>query len=189
MVLLLLILRQWWWWLVFCFGENVAVWNPSQVQPSTTHPSSTCSFHLYHPSAPRIRLFQWAEGSRQKRRWTQKVYSGFSGMEKKVCLSSPRRATQRSDVSWPTQPLAPEALLCKYFTKHLLRLINLRLWPRVRGCRGVCAAKAAILLPACPKKIEEKGKKKRRSEVLVIELERAAWKLWLVQKENNVCRR
>lgn len=108
-------------------------------------------------------------------------------MEKKVCLYSclmPPRGLTAMDGSWPSQTFTLEAPLCKYFMKHLLRLINLRVCVCTHACMcvRVCALqklrKAAILLPACPKKKQQKG----QTEVLMTKLERAAWKIWLLQE-------
>jgi len=85
-------------------------------------------------------------------------------MEKKVCLYSPLmppRGLTAVDGSWPSQTFTLEAALCKYFMKHLLRLINLRVCTRMRAHVYVCVLqklrKAAVLLPACPNKKGGRG--------------------------------
>lgn len=111
-------------------------------------------------------------------------------MEKKVCLYSclmPPRGLTAVDGSWPSQTFTLEAPLCKYFMKHLLRLINLRVC--VHACVHVCTCvRAPETKKSCNPAASLSKKKKQQkgqTEVLMTKLERAAWKIWLLQERKK----
>lgn len=87
-------------------------------------------------------------------------------MEKKVCLYSPfmpPRGLTAVDGSWPSQTFALEAPLCKYFMKHLLRLINLRMCARMRACVYVCT-RTPETKKSCNPAASLSNKKKKKKE-------------------------